>query len=356
MVGTVNPADRADLIRQFEDTKLGVKGLVDSGITVIPPLFVHPPETLADVKPKGPEEHAVDIPIIDLSAGTREEVVELVARAAHEVGFFQVVNHGVEPEVLERLIGAVRAFHEQDPNIKQANYTRTGRVSFFSNVDLFHSKAASWRDTLQIRLSPEFENDEEFPEICRDELREYDKGIKGLARELYGLLCEGLGLNTSKLEDMTCLEARTMVGHYYPQCPQPDLTFGITSHTDPGVITILLQDEVGGLQIKRGDEWIDAKPVPGALVVNIGDILQIMSNDEYQSVDHRVLANPNPKPRVSIAVFFNPCDRARTFGPFPELTSTERPAAFKVFTFSDYLGRFFSKQLDGKSLVNYYRV
>ncbi|KAI4373220.1 hypothetical protein MLD38_011370 [Melastoma candidum] len=115
-------------------------------------------------------------------------------------------------------------------------------------------------------------------------------------------------------------------------------------------------DEVGALQIKHRGEWVNAKSVPGALVINIGDILRIMSNDEYQSVDHRVLANPNPKPRVSIAVFFNPSDRTRAFEPFPELTSPERPAAFKEFTFSDYMGMFFSKQLNGKSLVHYYRV
>ncbi|KAF8040124.1 hypothetical protein BT93_B2371 [Corymbia citriodora subsp. variegata] len=149
---------------------------------------------------------------------------------------------------------------------------------------------------------------------------------------------------------------RVMVGHYYPYCPQPDLTVGLTSHTDPGVITLLLQDQVGGLQVKHGDEWVDVAPVPGALVVNIGDILQIMSNDEYKSVDHRVLANPSQEPRVSIAVFCNPSNREKDFGPFPELVSSDKPPAFREFTFKEYMRRFFTKELDGKSLINFFRA
>ncbi|KAL3751185.1 hypothetical protein ACJRO7_012066 [Eucalyptus globulus] len=151
-----------------------------------------------------------------------------------------------------------------------------------------------------------------------------------------------------------CLETRVMVGHYYPYCPQPDLTVGLTSHTNPGVITLLLQDRIGGLQVKHSDEWVDVAPVPGALVVNIGDILQIMSNDKYKSMDHRVLANPSREPRVLIAVFCNPSNHENVFGPFPELVSSDKPAAFQQFTFSEYMRRFFTKELDGKSLINYF--
>uniref|UniRef100_A0A2P2N3W2 Uncharacterized protein n=1 Tax=Rhizophora mucronata TaxID=61149 RepID=A0A2P2N3W2_RHIMU len=81
-----------------------------------------------------------------------------------------------------------------------------------------------------------------------------------------------------------------------------------------------------------------------------------MSNDEYTSVEHRVLANPSQDPRVSIAIFFNPCVRDNMFGPFPELVSTEKPAVYQQFTLADYLKRFFTKELDGKSLTNYYKL
>ncbi|XP_039163060.1 1-aminocyclopropane-1-carboxylate oxidase homolog 4-like [Eucalyptus grandis] len=351
--------DRAQELKQFEESKLGVKGLVDSGLTSLPPLFVHPPETLSTLKPARPKPDS--IPTIDLSCRDsfrRPSVVAEVGRAACELGFFQVVNYGVPTEVLDRTIAAMKAFHEQPIETKARIYRREMEtsVSFFSNFDLFHSKAASWRDTLQIMLGPKLADVEEIPEVCRNEVLEWNQQVQRLGSLLLGLLSEGLGLSADKLQELACLETRVMVGHYYPYCPQLDLTVGLMSHTDPGVITLVLQDQIGGLQVKHGDEWVDVAPIPGALVVNIGDTLQIMSNDKYKSVDHRVLANPNREPRVSIAVLYYPSNHENEFGPFPELVSSDKPAAFRQFTISEYMRRFFTKELDGKSLINYFRA
>ncbi|KAF8040125.1 hypothetical protein BT93_B2372 [Corymbia citriodora subsp. variegata] len=352
-------SDRAQELKRFEESKLGVKGLLDSGLTSLPPLFIHPPETLSSLKPARPTPGS--IPTVDLSgcdSARRPSVVAEVGCAARELGFFQVVNHGVPQEVLDRTVAAVKAFHEQPAEAKARIYRRnleTG-VSFLSNVDLFLSKAASWRDTLRIRLGPKLADVEEIPEVCRNEVLEWNQQVQRLGGILLGLLSEGLGLSPGKLQELMCLDSRTIVGHYYPYCPQPNLTVGLTSHADPGVITVLLQDQVGGLQVKRSDGWVDLTPVPGALVVNIGDILQIMSNDEYKSVDHRVLANPSREPRVSIAVFCNPRDHENQFGPFPELVTSDKPAAFRQFTLNEYMRRLFSKKLEGKNLINYFRA
>ncbi|XP_039163568.1 1-aminocyclopropane-1-carboxylate oxidase homolog 4-like [Eucalyptus grandis] len=316
----VTDTGRAQEVKQFDESKLGVKGVVDSGLTSIPPLFIHPPETLSDLGPAWPSSDS--IPTIDLSScdsGHRPSVVEEVGRAARGPGFFQV-------EVLDRMIAAVKAFHEQPAEAKVRIYRReiaTG-VAFFSNFDLFHSKAASWRDTLQIRLELKGEM-EEIPEVCKNEVMEWDQQVRRLGGLLMGLLSEGLGLSPGKLQELTFLETRAL-------------------------------DQVGGLQVKHDNEWVDVTPVPGALVVNIGDILQIMSNDEYKSVDHRVLANPNQEPRVSIAVFYNPSNRDNEFRPFPELISSDKPAAFRQFNLNEYMRRFFIKELEGKSLINYFRA
>ncbi|KAL4377360.1 hypothetical protein GQ457_02G030940 [Hibiscus cannabinus] len=351
-----NHCDRAGEVKRFDESKIGVKGLVDSGLTTIPSIFIHPPETLSDLKPK-PKPQSVVIPTIDLS-GPRSTVVEQVAAASRTFGFFQIINHGIPVQVLDRMIGSIRAFHEQPTDVKAKFYTRdiaTG-VNFISNVDLFLSKAASWRDTLQIKLAPTLPELENIPEVCRDEVVEWSLHSETLGERLMGLLSEGLGLDTDRLKNTTCLDARMMVGHYYPRCPQPDLTVGIASHTDPGVLTLLLQDHIGGLQIKHQGEWVDIKPVHGALVINIADILQILSNDEYVSVEHRVLANPSEEARVSIAVFFNPSAREALYGPFSELTSPEKPPRYRQFVYHDYMRRFFTKELDGKTLTNYYRI
>lgn len=91
------------------------------------------------------------------------------------------------------------------------------------------------------------------------------------------------------------------------------------------------------------------------MVVLCGNF-QIMSNDEYKSVEHRVLANPSEEARVSIAVFFNPSAREALYGPFAELTSPEKPAHYRQFIYNDYMRRFFTKELDGKTLTNFYKL
>ncbi|XP_050232402.1 1-aminocyclopropane-1-carboxylate oxidase homolog 4-like [Mercurialis annua] len=360
---TFNEFDQFNEAKKFDDSKTGVKGLLDSGLTTIPRIFIHPPETLSGINPvnrKPGSDHV--IPTIDLSGvhsgDRRSTIVEEISRASRELGFFQIVNHGVPVEVLDKVINGVKAFHELPTEVKKRWYRRdmVNGVNFFSNVDLFKSKAASWRDTLQIRLGSNLAEIPEIPEVCREEVMDWSEEAVQVAELLMELLCEGLAVKSSTLKEMSCLEGRVMVGHYYPHCPQPDLTVGITSHTDPGVLTLLLQDSIGGLQVRHGDEWVDVTPVPGAIVVNIGDILQIMSNDEYKSVDHRVLANPSHDPRVSIAIFFNPGKRDCQYGPLPDLISPEKPAIYKQFTLVDYMKKFFSKELDGKGLTGYFKL
>jgi isopenicillin N synthase-like dioxygenase len=104
---------------------------------------------------------------------------------------------------------------------------------------------------------------------------EYSKQIKVLGVAIFELLSEALGLNSSYLNEMDCAEALYIMGQYYPQCPEPELTMGIAKHTDCDFMTILLQDQISGLQVLRDNQWVNVPPVHGALVVNVGDILQV---------------------------------------------------------------------------------
>lgn len=104
---------------------------------------------------------------------------------------------------------------------------------------------------------------------------EYSKQVMKLGSVLFELLSEALGLNPNHLNDMGCNEGLVVVCHYYPSCPEPELTLGATKHTDNDFITVLLQDHIGGLQVLHENRWVDVAPVPGALVINIGDLLQV---------------------------------------------------------------------------------
>ena len=131
--------------------------------------------------------------------------------------------------------------------------------------------------TVQLRMSPIEPDWEAVPEMCSEALKDWNKAVTGLGDELMSILCEGLGVKSDKLKELSCLEGRISVSHYYPPCPQPDLTLGVTSHTDPGVLTVLVQNEVGGLlHVKCGEEWAAVEAVPGAIVINIGDLLQVL--------------------------------------------------------------------------------
>ena len=117
--------------------------------------------------------------------------------------------------------------------------------------------------------------DDEIPEIFRKEVIEWVREIQRLGELLMGLLCEGLGVEANRLKEMTCLEGKSMVGNYYLHCPQPDLTVGLAHHTDPAVLMVSQQGHVGGLQVNYVGGCLDVKPLPGALVINIGDLLQV---------------------------------------------------------------------------------
>ncbi|KAL8034927.1 hypothetical protein ABFX02_12G062500 [Erythranthe guttata] len=351
--------DRLKELKQFDDSKIGVKGLVDRGLPTIPRFFVHPPDPDTSTEPGSSTRTRTSIPVIDFSA-PRSTLVKQIRDSASALGFFQIVNHGIPPETINQLLSSARSFNELPEEEKARFYSRdmSHGAAFSTNFDLYQSNAASWRDTLQLRLAPTPPDWDHVPENCKDAIVDWDKEVARFGEELMGLLCEGLlgSENAGLLKEMSCLDTRIMVAHYYPYCPQPELTKGLSSHTDPGVLTVLVQNEVPGLQVKVGDEWADVEPVEGAIVINIGDILQILSNDEYKSVEHKVVANSSKDPRVSVAVFFNPGRREDLFGPLQGLISPDKPPHYRQFTFKDYMTRFFSKALDGKTLTNYYRV
>ncbi|KAL3850292.1 hypothetical protein ACJIZ3_012174 [Penstemon smallii] len=344
-----NLNNRMNELKAFDETKAGVKGLVDSGITKVPQIFYTPPDPFTTNKVE------FSIPVIDLDGietnqDHRKETVKKVGNASSTWGFFQVVNHGIKQNVLDEMLEGVRRFYEEDTQVKKEWYTRDGskRVVYNSNFDLYSAASANWRDTTYCSMAPKTPNPEELPLACRDIMIEYSKQVTKLGTSLFELLSEALDLKPYHLKNMGCSEGLAVLYHYYPACPEPELTLGASKHADYDFLTVLLQDNIGGLQILHQNQWVDIPPVPGALVVNIGDLLQLISNDKFKSSQHRVLAN-HIGPRVSVACFFTTglLPSSKLYGPINELTSEENPPKYRETTVREYSLHYNSKGLGG---------
>ncbi|KAM0030524.1 putative deacetoxyvindoline 4-hydroxylase [Helianthus debilis subsp. tardiflorus] len=148
-----------------------------------------------------------------------------------------------------------------------------------------------------------------------------------------------------------------VLGHYYPSCPQPELTIGTPEHADSDFITILLQNHIGGLKIFYENQWTDFPPIPGALVVNAGDLLQLITNDKFVSSQHKVVTN-KVGPRVSLASFFTTghIQTLKVYGPITELLSEDNPAKYRDITVKEYLDYYRAKGLDGTSALLHFMI
>ncbi|CAN1151768.1 1-aminocyclopropane-1-carboxylate oxidase homolog 1 [Linum perenne] len=316
--------------------------------------------------PFSPNDPKYKFPIIDLSmvhdpvkrketVDQRRQIVEEIRDASESWGFFQIVNHGVPEKIQEEMMARSHEFFEQDVEEKKKYYMGadlTKKVVYSSNFDLYTSLCASWKDVTIYHMTPDPPKPEELPKCFRESVPKYTAEMIKLGELLFQLLSEALGLEPNYLKDIDCMEGLGLGCHYHPPCPQPELAIGAVHHADVCLLTIILQDQIGGLQVLHRGSWIDVPFVPGAMVVNIGDMLQLISNDRFTSALHRVRSKKTG-PRISIPAFFGHATikSTRMYGPIKELLSENNPPIYKEITIQDFFAASYKKGIDGTSVL-----
>ncbi|KAI7757710.1 hypothetical protein M8C21_014180, partial [Ambrosia artemisiifolia] len=263
-----------------------VQTLSDTGSPVIPDRYIKP---LSQRPSFNIQSDSQNIPIIDLyeltkgSATTQKAIMDQISIACREWGFFQVVNHGISGELVDGTREIWKEFFHQPMEVKQ-NYANAPKTyeGYGSRLGIQKGAILDWSDYFFLHYLPsKLKNHNKWPSqppFLRGVTEEYSKEIVRLGNLLLWVFSVNLGLQEDYLKGAfggddigACLRV-----NFYPKCPQPDLTLGLSSHSDPGGMTFLLPDEhVSGLQVRKGDEWITVKPARHAIIVNIGDQIQL---------------------------------------------------------------------------------
>ncbi|KAJ1261413.1 hypothetical protein BS78_09G027900 [Paspalum vaginatum] len=322
-----------------------VQSLSESGATTIPERYVKPePERPTALAAAAEEEGA--IPVVDVSSPLDPATARAVAAACRDWGFFQAVNHGVAPGLLRRARAAWRGFFRLPMGVKQryANAPDTYQ-GYGSRLGVDPGALLDWGDYFFLHVRPpHLLHPHRWPHLppdLREATEEYSRAVASLCERLLAAMSAGLGCGESRLQEAfggaegagVCVRA-----NYYPRCPQPDLALGLSPHSDPGGMTVLLADDrVRGLQVRRPGRsggWVAVDPVPDAFIVNVGDQIQVLTNAAYRSVEHRVVVSAADE-RLSLALFYNPRSDL-PLAPMPELLAAGRPPLYRPMTFDEY--------------------
>jgi isopenicillin N synthase-like dioxygenase len=277
-----------------------------------------------------PPIDAREIPVIDLApaASPDPEAHKAVAweihKACRDTGFFYVKNHGVAQTLMaEQLAQARRFFALPLEDKMKLDMARNRGPSGYEAMKLQTLDLGSPPDLKEgfqfhREVDPETAGDRGYrganlwPENLpgfREQMDAYHAAVMALGRRLMGLIALSVDLPEDYfapgLDDLMC-SVRLL--HYPPHpADSADNQLGAGAHTDWGSITMLLQDDCGGLEVQHASgEWMRATPIPGALIVNLGDMVRRWTNDVYHSTMHRVLNNVANRDRYSVASFFNP--------------------------------------------------
>ncbi|KAF7113459.1 hypothetical protein RHSIM_RhsimUnG0123500 [Rhododendron simsii] len=305
-----------------------VQQLALNGLKHLPDRYINvpPDHPVVSYSVPDPSQTFPAIDVAQLTIGPRSECLgraqELVklARVAKEWGLFLIINHGIEDSVLRGVEDVVRGFFGlsfEEKKLSVGTYMNVDNMGYGHNFVRSENQRLTWIDRLAMKAAPREASEglhvwPQNPANFRQVMEEYVEGARKVCNHLLEALAESLSLEKHvflRNLDSKSSEINVRV-NYYPQCPRPDLSLGITPHSDGSALTFLMQfGATGGLQVLKDAKWVTVPWPENMLLVGVGDLLEIMSNGRLKSAWHRVATKADGE-RLSVALFFNPPSEA----------------------------------------------
>ncbi|TKY49255.1 SRG1 protein [Spatholobus suberectus] len=352
-------------IKNLSGTSLlvpSVQELAKQNISTVPQRYIQPQHE--DIVVISEPNSVLDIPVINMHNLFSEESgsseLDKLHLACKEWGFFQLINHGVSPSLVEKVKLEIQDFFNLPMSEKKKFWQSPKHMEGFGQAFVVsEDQKLDWADLFFMTTLPKhLRMPHLFPQLplpCRDTLELYSQELKNLAMVVVEQLGKALKMEETEMGELFEDGIQSMRMNYYPPCPQPEEVIGLRPHSDGVGLTILLQvSDVEGLQIRKEGTWVPVKPLPNAFIVNIGDILEIISNGIYRSVEHRAIVN-SEKERISIATFHT-SKHDGVIGPAASLITEKTPARFKRIELKEFLENLFARKLDGKRYLDTMRI
>lgn len=290
------------------------------------------------------------VPVISIARLEDPATLDAVDSACRYWGFFQVVDHGVDAAVMSAVSNAMQAFFAQ-PRAARVAIERTSENHWGYYDRELTKNTLDWKQVYDYGPAEGDTVRPQWPDGIpgfRRAVLDYYTACHALALRLLGALSVNLGMPRDHLRHGFEPRHSSFVRlNHYPVCPQPERPaglntashgrLGINHHTDAGALTILMQDDQPGLEVFRHGEWHLVEPHGEALVVNIGDIVQVWSNDRYRASLHRVVARADAE-RYSAPFFLNPAYQT-DYAPLPGTVDGEHPPRYRPINWGEFRSR-----------------
>ncbi|WVZ67500.1 hypothetical protein U9M48_016567 [Paspalum notatum var. saurae] len=337
-----------------------VQELHRMGLETVPDRYIRD----GDDRPDGDNVCALaHIPVIDVGELPGDDELNKLRLACEEWGFFQVVNHGVEEELLDEMENLTREFFMLPLEEKEKYPMAPGGIQGYGHAFVFsEDQKLDWCNMLALGVEPSFIRQPKLwptsPAKFKETLERYSVEVRGLCQRLLAHIARTLALPPATFRDMFGEAVQAVRMNFYPPCPRPELVMGLSAHSDGSAVTVLQQDmSCAGLQVLKGGAWVPVHPVPHALVINVGDTLeasQVLTNGRYRSVEHRAVTSAE-QDRLSVVTFYAPAYDVE-LGPLPEFVTDEAPCRYRRFNHGEYSRHYVTSRLEGKKTLEFAKI